>query len=204
LTASKNTIYPFDARPVWKNGEYEAVIKKVGSRTVYKNKWMTVREDQIEYQNGASGIYGVVDKPDFVLIIPFDGDGVYLVNQYRYPVQYRFWEFPQGAWETEPNSEAAQVAKKELREETGLSADSWEYIGHAWEAYGFANQGMHVFLATELTMGKQELEAEEEGLVVKRFTLKELENLIRNGEMKDTSSLAAYTLWKLSLTSDST
>ena len=59
-------------------------IRQLSSRVVYRNRWMTVREDEIERDNGARGIYGVVEKCDSAIVIAIDGDQVYLVEQYRY------------------------------------------------------------------------------------------------------------------------
>ena len=61
-------------------------IRQLSSRVVYRNTWMTVREDEIERDNGARGIYGVVEKYDSAIILAIDGDQVYLVEQYRYPL----------------------------------------------------------------------------------------------------------------------
>ena len=72
-------------------------IQTLDSKVVYQNRWMTVREDTIGRDDGYRGIYGVVDKPDFVVVIAIEGEDVYLVEQYRYPVKGRHLEFPQGA-----------------------------------------------------------------------------------------------------------
>jgi hypothetical protein len=80
-----------------------ANIETTSTRFVYENRWMRVREDMIRRRDGSTGIYGVVEKPDFVVIVPVEDDGrVHLVEQYRYPVKGRYWEFPQGSWEREP------------------------------------------------------------------------------------------------------
>ncbi|MFD1045378.1 ADP-ribose pyrophosphatase, partial [Kibdelosporangium lantanae] len=71
-------------------------MQKIDSRQVYENNWMTVREDRILHPDGSPGIYGVVDKPDYALVIPLDGDRLHLVEQFRYPLGVRRWEFPQG------------------------------------------------------------------------------------------------------------
>ncbi|MEO7059873.1 MAG: hypothetical protein ABI083_09150 [Lapillicoccus sp.] len=60
-------------------------METMRSREVYRNAWMTVREDQVRRGDGSTGVYGVVDKPDFALVIPRDEQGVWLVEQYRYP-----------------------------------------------------------------------------------------------------------------------
>jgi ADP-ribose diphosphatase len=63
-------------------------IETIGTRIVYENRWMRVREDAIRRRDGSSGIYGVIEKPDFVVIVPVDDDGhLHLVEQFRYPVR---------------------------------------------------------------------------------------------------------------------
>src|ERR1700731_4898608 len=95
-------------------------IETTGSRIVYGNRWMRVREDRIERTNGTPGLYSVVEKLDYSLIIPRDDEGVFLVEQYRYPVRSRYWEFPQGTWEDRPEADPLEVAREELEAETGL------------------------------------------------------------------------------------
>ena len=71
-------------------------ITTLSSREVYRNHWMRLREDQILRSNGKSGIYGVVDKDDSAIILPIDGDRIWLVEQFRYTIQERALELPQG------------------------------------------------------------------------------------------------------------
>jgi ADP-ribose pyrophosphatase len=90
---------------------------------------MRVREDTIRRRDGSNGIYGVVEKHDFVVIIPVENDGrLYLVEQFRYPVQGRYWEFPQGSWEQIEGADPLEMARGELREETGLDAAEMTYV----------------------------------------------------------------------------
>ena len=128
-------------------------IRAVRSRVVYENRWLRVREDDIVRADGTPGIYGVVEKPPCAIVIPFDGERFTLVEQYRYTVGGRFCEFPQGAWEERPDADPAEIAAGELREETGLAAGRLERLGELFVAYGFCDQVMHVFLATELEQG---------------------------------------------------
>jgi len=141
-------------------------IRAVASRVVYENRWMTVREDDVIRPDGSAGIFGVVMKPDFALVIPYDGLGFYVVEQYRYPVEGRYVEFPQGSWEAAPDIDPLDLARAELAEETGLPAGTMTYLGHLFEAYGYCDQGFHVFLATDLTQGEQSLTSEESDLRV--------------------------------------
>lgn len=169
-------------------------IARTDRRLVYRNPWMTVWEDQVVFPDGSQGIYGCVDKPDFALVVPFDGSGFYLVEQYRYPVDGRYWEFPQGSLESAPDMDVLEVAKHELREETGLTAKSLEVIGRLYEAYGFSNQGFTVFLATDLTHGESSPEISETGMTCHRFELGEVWDLIQSGKLKDAPSIAALAL----------
>ena len=131
-----------------------AVVDVVGSREVYRNAWMSVREDEVRHADGSTGVFGVVDKPDFALVIPRDEHGLWLVEQYRYPVGRRAWEFPQGSWGTGASGSGAELAAAELREETGLQAEELRHLGYLHEAYGFCSQGFHVFVATGLRPGR--------------------------------------------------
>jgi len=172
-------------------------IRTLDSKLVYKNQWMSVREDKIQRASGSEGIFGVVDKTDFVVIVPVDGPYIHLVEQYRYPVQGRFWELPQGAWETNADASPLEVAKGELQEETGLLANSMEYVGFQYLAYGYSSQGYHIYLASDFKKTETNLDIEEEGLITKRVTLNDFEKLILSGDIKDASSVNAYGLTKM-------
>ena len=172
-------------------------IKRLATTRVYENAWIAVREDAIERADGSRGIYGVVDKPDFALIIACDGDRMRLVEQYRYPLGLRRWEFPQGTAPDRADSEPETLAARELAEETGLRAASMEEIGLLDVAPGMSSQRGRVFLATELTMGEHAREHEEQDMRSAWFTRAEVEAMIRSGEITDAQSLAAYTLFLL-------
>ncbi len=168
-------------------------IRTLSSRTVYANAWMTVREDAIERSDGRRGVYGVVDKPDFVLVVPYENGGLHLVEQYRYPVRQRLWELPQGVWGG-PDADPLEAAAHELAEETGLRAGRQTVLGRLHEAYGMSSQAFHVVLAEDLTPGEQALEPEEVGLVSSFFALPEVWSLVDAGRLTDAPTLAALAL----------
>jgi ADP-ribose pyrophosphatase len=176
-----------------------AEVRKLKRQTVYQNRWMKVHEDAVQFPDGAEGIYGVVDKEDFVLIVPKHDDGRFqLVEQFRYPVGGRYWEFPQGSWETKPGSDPEQVAIGELEEETGFRASRLQKLGHLYEAYGFSNQGFHVFLADSLKPGKIARDPEEQGMRTVAFTRDEITKMIVAGQIKDAPTIAALGLLAIS------
>lgn len=172
-------------------------IKQLDSKVVYQNKWMTVREDKILRRSGAQGIYGVVDKPDCTAILAIDNGVIHLVEQYRYTVGQRCWEIPQGAWESKPDADPLELAKGELREETGLLAGSMQYVGAQFIAYGFLNQTCHVYLASNLAKVGKQLDSEEEDLITRAFPVEEFEQMMIDGTIKDCVTTAAYGLAKL-------
>lgn len=172
-------------------------IVATSSRVVYENRWMRVREDAILRQDGTPGIYGVVEKADFAVIAAIEDGRVHLVEQYRYPVAGRYWELPQGSLERAPDADPLDVARAELKEETGLTASGMHHVGHLFECYGYSTQGYHIFLATGLTQGPPELEPEEHGLVSRSFPLEEVEAMIRDGIIKDATTVAALGLLRI-------
>lgn len=176
-----------------------ADIRTLGSQVVYENRWMRVREDAIERQDGSRGIYGVVEKPDFVAIAAIDRalGLIHLVEQYRYPVAGRYWELPQGSWETRPDVPPEDVARAELAEETGIVARKITRVGELFLAYGYSSQRYHVFLAEELEQGTAALEAEEADLVSRAFALADVEAMIADGVIRDATTVAALGLIRL-------
>jgi 8-oxo-dGDP phosphatase len=164
------------------------------TREVYVNAWMSVREDAIRRPDGSAGIYGVVDRPDYALIIPMDGDRMHLVEQFRYPLGQRRWEFPQGTAPERKELAPEELAARELREETGLRAGRLVPLGLLDVAPGMSSQRGRVFLATELSEGEHEREQEEQDMRSAWFPRAEFERMISREEITDAQSIAAYTL----------
>jgi ADP-ribose pyrophosphatase len=171
-------------------------IRTLSSREIYRNPWLRLREDEIERSNGKRGIYSVVEKDDCAVIIPIDGDFIYLVEQFRYTIQQRSLELPQGGWEM-AGVDPEELARGELREETGLVAEQMTSLGTMWIAYGFAQQPQHVYLATGLTMEASDPDPEEHDLVVRRVAIADFERMILDGTICDVCSVAAWGLFRL-------
>jgi 8-oxo-dGTP pyrophosphatase MutT (NUDIX family) len=168
------------------------------SREVYRNAWIRVREDEVELADGSTGLYGVVEKADFALVLPEQDGGFWLVEQYRYPLGRRSWEFPQGTWSSGGQGSAEDLARAELAAETGLRAGALAHLGHLDLASGLMTQQFDVWLATDLTPGPPDRELTEADMRQALVPLADLEQMVRQGRLTDSPSLAAYTLWLLS------
>lgn len=170
--------------------------KTLSTKIVYQNKWMKVREDEVMRPDGEKGEYGVVEKDPFVLIIPFVGDKIALVEQFRYPVQARSWEFPAGH-KDQSNEDIKKAGIRELQEETGLLACNLKKIGTLWLAPGHHTQQCIVFVGKECKWGERKLENSEKDMITKFFTLKELKRMVSKGIIKDSPTVAALGLYLL-------
>lgn len=169
-------------------------IEQLDSRELYHNSWLSLREDTIRRPDGTTGDYAVVDKPAYALIIPRDGEWLHLVEQYRYPLGLRRWEFPQGTAPERAELAATELAARELREETGLGANVMTRLGTLDVAPGLSSQRGTAFLATELTLGSPDREHEEQDMRAAWVHRDEFDRLVTAGEITDAQSLAAYTL----------
>lgn len=166
------------------------------STVIYTNPWLSVREDQIEHPDGSPGIYTVIDKPDFALIIPQEDDGFHLVEQYRYPVQRRSWEFPSGSFPHGVTGPEA-MAIAELNEETGLTGGRLDKLGYLHCSKGMTDEGVHIFHASDLTAGEPRREPTEQDMRQQWFSRNDVERMLRDGIITDAPSAAAYLLLTL-------
>ncbi|HEY0264058.1 MAG TPA: NUDIX hydrolase [Granulicella sp.] len=175
-------------------------IKTISSREVYRNPWTSVREDIIERKGGVRGLYGVVDKDPACIVIPLEstpeGEFIYLIKQFRYTVQGSYMELPQGGWEI-AEVDPEELARGELREETGLTAKSMTQLGTLWIAYGVMQQKQHVFLAEGLTQGIADPDLEEDDITLHRVRVEEFEDMLLDGRVMDNCSAAAWGLYKV-------
>lgn len=172
-------------------------IERIASREIYRSQWMVFREDDIRRPDGSPGIYGVVDKPTYALVMPYDGQRFRLVEQFRYPVGARRWEFPQGTAPGLTDAEPIELAKRELLEETGLRATSFEVLGQIDTAPGMTSQRGWVFVATGIAEGEAQREHEEQDMQSAWFGRDEVEEMMRTGVIVDSQSIAAYGLFLL-------
>lgn len=162
----------------------------LSSKEIYKNPWITVREDAVIRPDGNKGIYGVVSTRIATGIVALTPDKqIYLVGQYRYPTQRYSWEIIEGG--SDHGETALAAAQRELQEEAGLIAGAWEPIGNVVHLSNcFSSEEAFFFLATDLTETGDEPDGTEVLEVVK-VPLTQAMNMVLSGEITDAMSIIA-------------
>jgi len=158
------------------------------SKIVYENPWITVREDQVITPTGTDGIYGVVHLKNYALgIVALDSEqNIYLVGQYRYPLEAYSWELPEGGGDMKVDP--LESAKRELREETGLKAKEWEYLCKYHTSNSITDEVGFLYLATGLTQGEMDLD-ETEDIKVKKVPFSDALEMVKRGGITDIISI---------------
>lgn len=164
--------------------------KTKGTKVVYENPWIRVREDDVIRPDGKPGIYGVVETrlATGVLAIT-ENDEVYLVGQYRYALHEYSWEMIEGG--SDEGETALEAAKRELKEEAGLVAEHWEQLGHEVTLSNcHSDERGYFFVARGLTEGAANPEGTED-LLVKKVPIQEAIAMVDRGEIKDSMTVMA-------------
>lgn len=164
--------------------------KTLSSRVVFDNPWITVFEDRVVNPGGGNNDYGHVHfKNRAVAIVPLDEEGnTWLVGQDRYTLGINTWELPMGGAPLEESP--LEAARRELKEETGLTAGKWTELMHLHTSNSITDEAGIVFIAEELTEGESEPE-ETENIRLRKLKLIEAVEMALRGEITDAISVAA-------------
>jgi 8-oxo-dGTP pyrophosphatase MutT (NUDIX family) len=152
-------------------------FERVGSEEIWSGKIATVRVDRVRYDDGEEADREVVAHPGAVGIVAHDGEHLFLVEQPREPVnEQALLELPAGKLDEEGEG-PLETAKRELAEEIGKGARTWEHLTTFYGSPGFSDEQVHIYLATDLY--DQSAEADEnERIEIKKVPLTELDEVI--------------------------
>ncbi|MBB1160258.1 MULTISPECIES: NUDIX domain-containing protein [Amycolatopsis] len=155
-----------------------------GSTVVHVGRVVGLRVDDVVMPGGETAKREVVEHLGAVVIAALDGeDNVTLVHQYRHPLGRRLWELPAGLID-KPGEDPVDAARRELAEEAGLAAASWETLVDVAASPGFTDEVVRVFLARDLSEVDRDVLGEEEAdLVVRKFPLAEAVRMALSGEL---------------------
>ena len=164
-----------------------------GSRIVYENEWIRLREDSVLRPDGAPGIYSVVElRPSVGIVALNDRREVVLVGQWRYPVGRYSWEIPRGGSQA-GETDLLAVAARELREEAGVAARTWRRLGAVDVNNGVTSDVEHLFLATDIEQRETDPDPVEE-IAVRWVPLDAAARMATSGEITEVCSIAAILL----------
>jgi 8-oxo-dGTP pyrophosphatase MutT (NUDIX family) len=163
--------------------------QKKSEKVIYSNPWIDVREDKVINPSGNESIYGVVSFRNRAAgIVALDEkNNIWLVGQYRYPLDIYSWELPMGG--SPLDEDILSSAKRELKEETGLSAKNWEKICRIHTSNSVTNEEGFIYLATDLSEGETEFD-ETEKLEIRKLPLSDAIDMVMNNEITDAISIA--------------
>lgn len=157
--------------------------KQISTKTVYKGQIVNVRNDIAEIKNGRLVPREVVEHPGGVAIVPVNEHGhVYMVRQYRYPMEEELLEIPAG--KLDDGEDHYDCAVRELSEETGCTAGTIVFLGAIYPSPGFSKEILYIYLAMDLVSGDMHLD-EDEFLSVEVVPMDTLIDKIMAGDMKD-------------------
>lgn len=164
--------------------------KTLSSQIVYSNSWIQVREDQVVRPDGKPGVYGVVQTRIATGVVALTPEEeIYLVGQYRYPMECYSWEIVEGG--SDPGEAPLSAAKRELLEEAGLKAETWEQLGPEFHLSNcHSNERAFIYLARNLSQFSPCPDGCEE-LQIRKLPLTEVFGMADSGEIKDALTLIA-------------
>lgn len=156
----------------------------------YANPWIQVQHDEVTTPGGTDGIYGVVQFANRAvgIVAIDDQQHTWLVQQYRYTLQQTSWEIPEGGCAA--NEALLDAAQRELAEEVGLHAASWQPLLDLHLSNSVTDESGRVFLAQQLSTTTAALEATEADLIVRRLPFCEAVDMAMRGEITDAMSVA--------------
>ena len=155
----------------------------------FRGRIINLRVDEALLPNGATATREIVEHNGGICVVPITEENeVLMVEQFRYPYSEVVLEIPAG--KRDGNEEPLEGGKRELKEETGATAESYTFLGELYPSPGYCGEIIYMYLATGLSYGETNPD-EDEFLNVKKIPLDVAIKMIMNGEIKDAKTQAA-------------
>lgn len=172
--------------------------EKLREKTCYEGRIFRVTEDEVRLENGATAPREVVHHHGGACIAALtETDEIYLVRQYRYPFARELWELPAG--KLERGEDPFEAAKRELAEECGLRAASYQPLGELYPTVGYCTEVIYTYLATDLQPCEMKLD-EDEFLTPEKIPFTRAVEMVLSGEIQDAKTVAGIlkiaALWR--------
>lgn len=160
------------------------------SEQVFRGRLLDVRRDRVSLPDGSEAVREYIHHPGAVVVVAVLDDGQLLFErQFRYHLHRAFLELPAGKLDSA--EEPAACAQRELREETGYTAQTWKYLGVMHPCIGYSDERIEIFFAHGLRPGERALD-EGEFLETLALSVPEVERRIETGEITDAKSITAF------------
>ncbi|MFA6232751.1 MAG: NUDIX hydrolase [Bacteroidota bacterium] len=160
---------------------------------IYEGRVFTIIRDEVRHLSGYSTVREVVEHDGGAVIAAVHDNGdVLLIRQFRYPVAEEIIELPAG--KLDPDEDPLDCARRELREETGFSAERWEKLTAMFSTPGFCSEVLHIYLAQGLHEGEPALEEGEESITVMRVQMREALAMCADGRIRDGKTITGLAL----------
>lgn len=171
--------------------ELDEIFVEGTNQEVFSGKLLKVQMDNVTLPSGSDATREYIRHPGAVAIVPILDDGrIVLVKQCRYPLGTVMWEIPAGKLDHGPEENILECAKRELSEETGYTAAKWQELIAIATTPGFSDEIIYLFKAEGLTSGEIHPD-EDEFVSAQAFSLEEIKNMLKNGELYDSKTICA-------------
>ncbi|HKK26360.1 MAG TPA: NUDIX hydrolase [Gracilimonas sp.] len=174
------------------------VEKKLNSKVVFKGKLLHVFYDEVELPDGSTSSREWIKHPGACAVVPvYENGDIMMLRQFRYPMGQIFWEVPAGKIDAGEAQE--ETARRELKEEAGVSAENLSYVGHFYPGIGYSDEVIHIYVAWNLKSVPQEVD-DDEFVTRHELGFKEAVRMVHSGEITDGKTVAcllrAWHWWK--------
>ena len=169
------------------NSEENLIEKQLSSEEIFDGTVLHVFRDEISLPNGNTSVRELIRHVGAVCVLPVDSEGnCFMERQFRYPLGRVITEIPAGKLDS-PQEDRLEAAKRELKEETGMTAGKWTFMGYYVPAAAYSDELISMYLAQDLSFGETHLD-EDEFLSVMKVPLSEMVRKVMEGEIADGKS----------------